>query len=343
VARLALAGALVQTTSAPVEPNLGLIGAPQAWALGATGQGVVVAVLDSGADLSHPDLAARWRGGDNSWFDPYGEHPNAPVDFSGHGTQVLGVIVGGEASGRHIGVAPDAQWIAARVFDDRGRATPAAIHAVLRWVLDPDGDPLTDDAPDVVNASWSSTRIECEAEFAPDLQALRDAGILPVFAGGAQAPMSPANLPAAVAVGALAEANTLAEDSPRGPSPCSDASEVFPQLVAPGVNIHTTDLFGLYASGDGTSLAAAHVSGALALVLSVKPGLSADEQAALLRRTAVDLGGPGPDNAFGYGRLHVGAAVARVRSPGALPVVLLAVIVSTMSVVWLAIKRGGGR
>lgn len=314
--RIALAGLLLQLGAAPAGPNLTLIGAPLAWALGASGRGVVVAVLDTGADLSHPELAARWRGGGNSWFDPYGQHPDRPVDLDGHGTQVLGVIVGGQGEGRQIGLAPEAQWIAARVFDDQGRATPAAIHAVFRWVLDPDGDPQTDDAPDVVNASWSSDRLDCAGEFAPDLQALRAAGILPVFAGGTQAPLSPANLPGAFAVGALDGAATLLADSPVGPSPCAPADAVFPQLVAPGAGIITTDSYGAYATAAGTSLAAAHVSGALALVLSVRSGLTAGSQADLLRSTAVDLGQPGPDNAFGFGRLNVGWAVAQARLAG---------------------------
>jgi subtilisin family serine protease len=328
--RLMFAFTLLTLRDAPAEPNLRVIGAPEVWARGVTGQGVVVALLDSGVDVSHPDLAARWRGGANAWFDPYGEHPDQPVDLTGHGTQVLGVILGGEASGAHIGVAPDAQWIAARIFDDRGRAAPEAIHAALRWALDPDGDPATDDAPQVVNASWSLANPGCDTEFADDLRALRAAGILPIFAAGTRDPISPANLPEAFAVGALAEANTLWGESPHGPSLCPQ-KPVFPDIVAPGVGVHTTDRFGLYATLDGTSLAAAHVSGALALLLSAHPRLSADEQAALLRSTAVDLGEPGPDDAFGYGRLDIAAAA---RPP--LPSLVTFALLSVMSLILLA-------
>ena len=302
---------------AAVEPNLELIGAPQAWARGVTGQGVVIAVLDTGVDLSQPDLAARWRGGSNSWFDPYGQHPDQPVDLSGHGTQMLGVILGGAAGGTQVGVAPGARWIAARLFDDRGRATTAAIHAALRWVLDPDGDPATADAPQVVNNSWSSIKALCDPEFQPDLQALRAAGILPIFAAGENAPPSPASLPEAFAVGALGGPTTLAADSARGPTHCGTEPGLFPALVAPSVDIRTTDRDGLYGVYAGSSIAAAHVSGALALILSAQPGLTADEQAEALRATAVDLGETGPDNVFGYGRLDAGAAVAYVRPAAA--------------------------
>jgi subtilisin family serine protease len=245
MARLMFAFSLTTLRDAPVGPNLRLMGAPDAWARGITGKGVVVAVLDSGVDMSQPELAAKWRGGANSWFDPYHEHPDQPVDLAGHGTQVLGVILGGDQSGVHIGVAPDAQWIAARVFDDRGRATTEAIHAALHWVLDPDGDPATSDAPQVVNNSWSSVNVVCDQEFAPDLQALRAAGILPVFAAGTDNPLNPASLPEAFAVGALRDYTTLSDDSPHGPNPCPDSAGGFPAIVAPGAGIRTTDRYGV--------------------------------------------------------------------------------------------------
>jgi subtilisin family serine protease len=289
---------------------LAAIGVPSAWARGFTGKGIVVAVLDSGVDMTHPQLAARWRGGDNSWFDPNGEH-DTPFDFDGHGTQVLSVILGGEVDGQAIGVAPDAQWIAAKIFNDRNRATIAGIHQALQWVLDPDGDPATADAPQVVNSSWSFVNGRCDLEFADDLQALRDAGILPVFAAGIRDSVSPANTPQAFAVGAIAQDGSLLSDSPHGPSVC-DETHNFPQIVAPGADIHTIDRFGFNAIQHGTSLAAAHVSGALALLLSADPRLSADEQAAILIETADDLGAPGVDQAFGYGRINIAAALDRV-------------------------------
>ena len=301
---------------APAMPaNLAAIGAPAAWQRGFTGQGVVVAVLDSGVDLLNAELAAKWRGGSNSWFDPYGEHA-APVDLSGHGTQVLGVILGGKVEGQPIGVAPGAQWIAARIFNDRGHATTLAIHRALQWVIDPDGNPATHDAPQVVNNSWSAANAGCDSEFAADLRALRAAGILPIFAAGSSRPIGPANLPEAFAVGALAADGTALIDSARGPSICRPTGEVYPQLVAPGEDIRTLDHYGAVITTAGTSLAAAHVSGALALLLSARPRLSADEQAALLIGTAADLGEPGADNTFGYGQLNIAALIDRVAPVG---------------------------
>ena len=90
-----------------------------------------------------------WRGGSNSWYDPYGQHPAVPTDMSGHGTWTMGVMVGGDAGGTSLGVAPEAQWISVKIFNDQGGATATAIHLGFQWLLDPDGDPATPDAPDV--------------------------------------------------------------------------------------------------------------------------------------------------------------------------------------------------
>ena len=74
--------------------------------LGYFGQGVVVASLDTGVDVTHPDLSGSYRGGTDSWFDPYGQHPTTPTDLNGHGTWTMGVMVAGDASGETLGAAP---------------------------------------------------------------------------------------------------------------------------------------------------------------------------------------------------------------------------------------------
>jgi subtilisin family serine protease len=296
---------------APPEPNVAHVNAPALWDLGYRGQGVVVANLDTGVDATHPDLSGRWRGGGNSWYDPYGEHPTVPTDVNGHGTATMGVMVGGDSGGTAIGVAPGATWIAAKVFNDRGSATSTAIHLAFQWLLDPDGNPATADAPDVVNDSWTLSGGGCVADFRPDLANLRAAGILPVFAAGNYGPtagtvLSPANNPEAFAVGATDNADALDPSSSRGPSSCGVAPS--PSLVAPGVAVHTTDLYGYYTDASGTSLAAPHVAGTLALLLSAVPDATAERQAAALAGGAVDLGAAGPDSDYGYGRLDALAA-----------------------------------
>jgi subtilisin family serine protease len=298
-------------TAGPPEPNVALVNAPALWNLGYRGQGVVVASMDTGVDATHPDLAARWRGGSNSWYDPNGEHPTVLTDVNGHGTWTMGAMVGGDSGGTSIGVAPGATWIAVKIFNDRGVATSAGIHRGFQWLLDPDGNPATADAPNVVNDSWTMATGGCNLEFQLDLRSLRAAGILPVFSAGNFGPLagtvlSPANNPEAFAVGATTNADVIDPSSSRGPSACAQA--IAPKLVAPGVGVRTSDLYGLYADVSGTSIAAPQASGALALLLNAFPGLTADRQEAALESGAVDLGPVGVDNDHGYGRLDALAA-----------------------------------
>ena len=292
-----------------IEPNLAAIHAPALWALGILGQGVVVASMDTGVELSHPDLVAQWRGGANSWYDPNREHSNTPTDVDGHGTWTMGVILGRSPDGTRTGVAPAAQWIAVKIFNDAGVATTVGIHQGFQWLLDPDGNPDTPDAPHVVNNSWSFEFPGCNTEYLADVQALEAAGIVPLFAAGNTGPasnssVSPANYPEAFSVGAVDSNNALYLYSSRGPCFCG-GSKVYPDLVAPGVLVRTTDRFQLYYRASGTSLAAPHAAGALALLLSAQPGLTVTQQREALRRSALDLGASGPDDLYGYGYLDV--------------------------------------
>jgi serine protease AprX len=295
------------------EPNLSAIDVPGLWSHGLYGEGIVVAAMDSGVDINHPELAATWRGGSNSWYDPYGQHLTTPTDRSGHGTWTMGVLAAADTGATAIGIAPLARWIAVKIFNDTGAATATAIHKGFQWLLDPDGNPSTADAPGVVNNSWSYGAPGCNLEFQADLQALRAAGILPVFAAGnfgpgPQTSVSPANYPEAFAVGAIDNGGNLDVESSAGPSSCGEPTGIYPELVAPGIDILTADLYGLYGTYSGTSMAAPHVTGTLALLLGAYPDLSATQQALALINGAVDLGPAGPDNSFGFGGLDAGAA-----------------------------------
>jgi serine protease AprX len=319
------------SASASPEWNLAAIHAPELWSLGYGGAGVVVASMDTGVDLMHPDLATRWRGGSNSWFDPSGQHA-LPYDRFGHGTQVMGILVGGDAGGTAIGVAPFAQWVAVKIFNDAGYATLSGIHLGFQWILNPDGNPDTDDAPDVVNNSWGlqNTVNLCSTEFAADIAALRAAEVAIVFAAGNFGPnpstsISPANNLGSLAVGASNESSGVAGMSSRGPSACGGL--LYPGVVAPGVNVQTADLTygGVYPSSyvsvSGTSFAAPHVSGAMALLLSAFPSARVTDLEAALAASAVDLGTPGPDNESGSGLIDVVAAydhlIAALQVPSA--------------------------
>ena len=311
------------TASATPEWNIRAIGAPDLWDLGFTGSGVVVANMDTGVDLTHPDLQSRWRGGKNSWYDPYEQH-EMPYDGNGHGTQTMGIIVGGDAGGSAIGVAPGAKWIAIKIFNDRDQAPLSAIHQGFQWALDPDGDPDTDDAPDVVNNSWGIENTgECFLEFERDIQALKAAGIAVVFAAGndGSSPatgISPANNQGAFSVGAVDRALAIADFSSRGPSACDGG--IFPLLVAPGVSIRTSDLSRggsryTRVPVSGTSFSTPHVSGAMALLWSAFPGRSLSDLEWAINASALDLGASGPDNDYGYGFLDVKKAFSLLLNP----------------------------
>ena len=241
----------------------------------------------------------------------------------GHGTQVMGLIVGGDGSGSSIGVAPEARWIAAKIFNDSGNATESAIHAAFQWLLDPDGDPFTDDAPDVVNHSWSIADVGiCNTAFQPDIEALKAADIAMVFSAGNFGPsvetgVSPGNNPGAISSGATDFDGNVADFSSRGPSPCDGS--LLPKLVAPGDAVVTTDLsFGgmsNYISVAGTSFAAPHITGVLALLRDAIPPASVDELESAIVGTAIDIAAPGPDQDSGYGLVNAADALDALSFP----------------------------
>jgi len=295
--------------SAAPEWNLGAIHVPDIWTLGYTGTGIVVANMDTGVDADHPDLGSKWRGGLNSWYDPHGEHA-IPYDSLGHGTQTMGIMVGGDAGGTSIGVAPSARWIAAKLFNDAGQAQWSDIHLSFQWLLDPDDDPNTADMPQVVNASWGllGSTNQCVMEFNDDIHILKAAYIAVVFSGGNEGPaaltsVGPANNPEGFAIGAVDSTLTLANFSSRGESACDGG--IYPRVSAPGVNINTADLsfggFPFYAFVSGTSYAAPHTAGTMALLLNAFPNASVALLESAMQQSALDLGEVGADNSYGYG------------------------------------------
>lgn len=315
---------IYSTTNEPAW-NIKIIQAQQLWENGYKGQGVVVANMDTGVDVYHPDLREKWRGGKNSWFDPSGRYL-FPMDRDGHGTQSMAIMVGGSSGGSPIGIAPEAQWIAVKIFNDKGEATTRTIHLGFQWLLDPDGDPETDDAPDIVNNSWGleEGKGECILEFLKDIEALKAAGIAVVFSAGNGGPspltnISPANYPDNFAVGAIGESFEIADFSSQGPSVCDGT--VFPEVVAPGINILTADLThrGLlpksFVSVSGTSFSSAHVAGGMALLKNAFPSASIADLESALKQSCQDLGKPGPDNTYGYGLINLMEAYNSLSQP----------------------------
>ncbi len=324
----------------PRTPTSGLVAvrAPEVWALGFTGEGVLVATLDTGVEGTHPALASRWRGVADpryaghpqwAWFDPV-TNTTFPQSFGAHGTHTMGSVCGGPP-GDEIGVAPGAQWIHAAVIDRVSiPQTVADALAAFQWLIDPDGNPATNwDVPAVCSNSWRVTTSHgyppCDQTFWTALDACEAAGIVILFSAGNEGPSAqtigrpPDRATDAFrtcSVGAI-DANTagwpIADFSSRGPSYCTPdgSAAIKPELVAPGVNVYSSVPGGGYeASGwSGTSMASPHVNGVVALIREACPDLSVQEVKEVLYETAVDLGPAGEDNAYGLGIVDAYEAV----------------------------------
>ncbi len=322
-----IAAASVQNVDA--EWGVTRVGAPPAWALGIDGTGVVVGSLDTGVDDTHPAVSAKYRGADGNhdydWWDTIGNQPE-PYDDSSHGTHTTGTILGGDGQGPgadDIGVAPGATWIAAKAFDKYGSGYTSGILEAGQFLAAPtriDGTmPRPELAPDVVNNSWGGSG--CSTTFRQMVESWRAMDIFPSFSAGYSGPdpgslSSPGDLPISFAVGATDINDEIATFSSRGPS-CY--GEVKPEVSAPGSSVRSSTPGGGYATYSGTSMAAPHVTGAVALVLQAAAGSpTTDQIETILAETSLDLGAPGHDNTFGAGRLRAYEAVQDALSGGAL-------------------------
>jgi len=315
-----------------IEWNIEQVGAPQVWEMGIDGSGIVVANMDTGVQYEHPALQRKWRGNGSanpelSWWDPFTSSAT-PVDGHGHGTHTMGTMVGSEANGSNqIGVAPGAQWIAARIFDSAGSTTEDIIIRGAEWILAPkdrQGNLHPELAPDVVNNSWGNTAAGQDEFLRPLVQAWRSAGIFPEFSagntnlfnpGGPGSIVAPANYPESFATAATDINRNLASFSLRGPTPYGETK---PEISAPGVNVRSSVPGGYEGGWSGTSMAGPHVSGAVALLLQANASLTVDQLEEILTSTAVPLTDSQypntPNNGYGWGLLDVYAAVSSVAS-----------------------------
>ncbi|PYZ96231.1 hypothetical protein CR205_17890 [Alteribacter lacisalsi] len=315
----------------PRLPEWGLekVFAPQVWGeYGIKGQGTVVGIMDTGVAMEHEALSHNYRGNDGehqySWIDVSGQGYSEPADGHGHGTHVAGTAVGG-GGGEPIGVAPEAEWIAAKIFTDGGSATTSGIHEAFEWFLAPGGDP--EKAPHVVNNSWGNANTY-NTEFYEGVQAWVAAGIFPLFSAGNEGPGaqtigSPASFPDSYAVGATDINDQIASFSSRGPVFWDDEdgnSQQYlkPEISAPGHQIYSAWPDGGYNTISGTSMASPHIAGIIALVLQANPDLSIAEVKDLLERTARGESHMGslPNMDYGYGIANVYQAVTEAAFAG---------------------------
>jgi subtilisin family serine protease len=300
------------------EWGLDSIRAPEAWdAFGVKGEGIVVANVDTGVQFDHPALIAQYRGTldggafdhNYNWYDPSsvcGSPSDEPCDNAGHGTHTMGTMVGGDGLGpfvNDIGVAPGAKWIAAKGCESSSCSNSALI-ASAQWITCPtrtDGvsDPDCSKAPDIVNNSWGGGR--GDPWYFTQTQAWRAAGIIPVFSIGnsgssCSSANSPGDYPNVIGVGATTINDVLASFSSKGPGTFRPLK---PDFAAPGDNVRssTNSSNTSYGLLSGTSMAAPHVVGSIALLLSANPTFTYGMVYNQLRLTTnTALGAPpGPD------------------------------------------------
>ncbi len=317
----------VEESSAGITYGLRLIRAPEAIEfvtkfrkmvaakLGRELPKVRVGVLDTGVDGHHKSLeGVIARFGDMS----YDFSPEARDDH-GHGTHVAGTIAGGTSpEGIRFGVAPPelVELAVARGLNPHGM--DSWLISGLAWMVDPDGNPATPDGVQVVNNSWGSS--SRKPVYDRLVKALTSMGVTLVFACGNSGPEagtigSPAHLPEVISVGAVDHRGRIAPFSSRGDQIVNKAEiPVKPDVSAPGVAIYSIAPRNQFERWNGTSMAAPHVTGVVALMKAVNPGMRPRDVKLVLEATARDLGPPGKDEEFGTGLVDALAAVQKAAS-----------------------------
>ena len=252
-----------------------------------TGNGVLVAIVDSGIDTSHPEIANTIAGS----FDAV----NSSQSGNSHGTAMAGAIV---AHARLTGVAPAARILAVRAFSAT-EGTTATIITGIDWAVARGAR--------VINMSFAGPN---DPEIARALAAARQRGVILVAAAGNAGPKSPPLYPAAdpnvIAVTATDADDHLLAVANRGRHIA---------VAAPGVNILGPAPGGGYQMSTGTSVAAAHVSGVVALLLALQPKIAPDAVRKLLAATAFDIGPKGRDDQFGAGLADPYRAIVALKAP----------------------------
>ena len=332
---------------AEIECGVSLTRAPEVWDdLGNTGEGAVIAVIDSGVCWSHSDIENQiWVNpgedldGDGVVMDPDDENgidddgngyiddligydidngDNDPNDDNSHGSHVAGSVAGDGTGGSQTGMAPDAQIMVIRVglqFSDEPDVWEA-----MQYAADNGADSIS------MSLGWPHDRNPDRATWRTNSENTIDAGTAMVIAAGNEGAgnepdnvRTPGDVPRVITVGAVDCSDNIASFSSRGPVTWQDVPAygdhpyppglTKPDVSGPGVNTKSHNLCAGYSTKSGTSMATPHVAGAVALMKSANPGLTHDDLKAILEDTSVDLGAAGKDNVYGSGRIDAYEAV----------------------------------
>jgi subtilisin family serine protease len=333
--------------------NVTKVNVPAIWALGYTGTGIKVGVLDTGVNYNHVDLA------DHMWSDPsypyhgydFVNNDNNPMDDHGHGTHCAGTVAGDGTAGSQTGMAPDATIMALKVLSSTGNGTESGVWAAIQFTVEHGGDIISMSLG--WQHSWGVDRPSWRNSFNNALAA----GVIASVAAGNEGDQqgtypipdnvrTPGDCPppwlnpdqtltggisAVVCVGATSSNDNIAYFSSRGPvtwsaiNPFNDYAYnpgmglIRPDVSAPGDNIKSLAHYsntGYEDGWSGTSMATPCVAGVMALMLNKNPNLTPAEINMALETTAVELGAAGKDNVYGAGRINALAAFNLVSYPG---------------------------
>lgn len=286
---------IVQSETIPEGVNQ--IKAPNAWQA-TQAMGIKVAILDTGIDYEHPDLKENYKFGVS-----FIEDESSPMDFNGHGTHCAGTVAAAINGEGVVGVAPSAYLYAVKVLSRTGSGAWSSLIAGIDWCINKKN-------MDIISMSLGGMTAPTAVE---DIcQAAWDKGAILVAAAGNHngEVIAPARYPSVIAVSAIDGSNAKASFSCFGP-------EV--ELCAPGVQVLSTRAGGGYVRLNGTSMACPHVSGAAAIAKGTHRYASNVSIRRLLAQTADNLGNPGRDDFFGFGRVDPHQAAFSTTVPTAIP------------------------
>ena len=335
--------------SREITSNVIQVGANQVWELGYTGEGVVVAVVDTGVNYNHLDVADHlWDGGQefpNHGYDVY-NNDNNPMDDQGHGSHCAGTVLGDGTAGSQTGMAPNATLMCVKCINSNGNGGAEVISAGMEWAVE-HGCDVFSMSLGVANSTIPERtllRRTCETSL--------DAGIAGALAAGNeggsqwQYPIPnnvrvPGSCPppyidavqgensgkmsCSICIGAVDGNDNAAYFTSRGPVTWTNTEFgdypyqpeiglIRPDVCAPGVDIKSLDYQGNngYTTMSGTSMATPCAAGCIALMLSKDPNLMPADICRILEETAVPLA-EGKSNTYGFGRINVLAAVEAIQ------------------------------
>ena len=331
--------------------NITKINADDVWEIGYTGNGVIVAVIDTGVNYNHIDLADHlWDGGaefPNHGYNTY-DNNNDPMDHFSHGTHCAGTVCGDGTSGTSTGIAPDATLMCVKALSDEGTGSAYTIQAGMEWAIEHNADVLSMSlgVPTATISEKTLLRNTCVTAMELGVVASVACGnegnmqwmnpipdnvrvpgsCPPPWLHPDQADVNPGGLSCVVSVGAVNYYDAAADFTSHGPVTwqSTDYADyayqpgiglIRPDVCAPGVNIVSLDFASNdgFATMSGTSMACPAVAGTMALMLEKKPDLTPAEICMILETTAQQLT-PNKSNVTGSGRIDALAAIEAVTS-----------------------------